>query len=186
MASFCYYDCMALIYITGNSGAGKSSVCKELGRRGYETHDTDENDISSWQHNATGKTVERPSDEKERTTKWYAEHDWNMSRLKVEKLAKLATQKLVFLCGSTSNADEMLDLFEKVFYLSVDEDTLKKRLLVRTDNDFGKAPDELQNILGWHKSLEDRYKKHEAMLLDATKPIGAVVDDIMSSLDQST
>jgi putative ribosome biogenesis GTPase RsgA len=36
---------MPLIYVTGPSGAGKSTVCNELLRRGYEAHDTDENEL---------------------------------------------------------------------------------------------------------------------------------------------
>lgn len=174
---------MPLVYITGNSGAGKSAVRKELQLRGYEAHDTDENDISAWQNKRTGNIVERPLNEEDRTNAWYAEHDWNMSRSKINDLAKLADDKPVFLCGSTSNADDMLEFFDKVYYLSVDRDTLKKRLTSRTSNDFGKAPDELKNILGWHMSLEERYKNYGAQLVDATQPIKSVVDEILSTLD---
>jgi dephospho-CoA kinase len=174
---------MPLVYITGNSGAGKSAVRKELILRGYEAHDTDENDISSWQNKYTGNIVERPLIETDRTNAWYSEHDWNMSRNKIDNLAKQANDKLIFLCGSTSNADEMLGFFNKVYYLSVDKDTLKERLTSRTSNDFGKAPDELNNILGWHMSLEERYKNHGAHLIDATQPINSIVDEILSTLD---
>lgn len=174
---------MPLIYLTGNSGAGKSTIRKELSRRGYEAHDTDENDVSSWQNKLTGKTVERPEFEADRTKEWYDKHDWNMSREKVENLQDVAKDKIVFLCGSTSNADEMIDLFDKVYYLSIDQDTLKKRLLTRTDNDFGKAPDELANITGWHDSLEARYRGHGAEMLDASKSVKEVVDLILESLD---
>jgi len=174
---------MPLVYITGNSGAGKSAVRKELQLRGYEAHDTDENNISSWQNKYTGNIVERPLDKADRTNVWYSEHDWNMSCNKIENLAMQANDKLIFLCGSTSNADEMLNFFDKVYYLSVDEVTLKERLTRRTSNDFGKAPDELKNILGWHMSLEERYKNYGAQLVDATQPIKSVVDEIFSTLD---
>ena len=66
---------MPLVYITGNSGAGKSAVRKELQLRGYEAHDTDENNISSWQNKYTGNIVERPLDKADRTNVWYSEHD---------------------------------------------------------------------------------------------------------------
>lgn len=174
---------MPLVYITGNSGAGKSAVRKELQKRGYEAHDTDENDISSWQNKQTGNIVERPSKEVDRTNDWYSQHDWNMARSKIDNLARIARDRLIFLCGSTSNADEMLDLFDRVYYLSIDENTLKDRLRSRTDNDFGKAPDELNNILSWHKSLEERFKDHGAYLLDAAQPLTKVVDEILSTLD---
>lgn len=174
---------MALIYITGNSGVGKSSVRRELQKRGYEAHDTDENGISSWYHKATGEATERPIDEVDRTNEWYEQHDWNMSRQRIEELTAQAKEKTIFLCGATSNADEMLDLFHQVIYLTVDEVMLQNRLTNRTDNDFGKAPDELSNILGWHRWLEDSYRDKGATMIDAARPLPEVVDDIENSLE---
>ena len=91
---------MSLIYITGNSGAGKSSIRKELQRRGYEAHDTDDDGITAWVHKATNKLAERPENESDRTKEWYDQHEWKMSRQKVEEFAASAKDKLIFLCGS--------------------------------------------------------------------------------------
>ncbi len=171
---------MSLIYITGNSGAGKSSVRKELQRRGYEAHDTDDNDITTWAHKATGSLVERPEDESGRTKEWYNQHEWKMSRQKVEEFAERAKDKSVFLCGSPSNADDMLDLYDQVVCLVLDKDTLQRRIASRTDHDFGKAPDELKSILGWHDIFQDRYKDNGAVIIDATQPLEQVVDEILT------
>ena len=171
---------MPLIYITGNSGAGKSSIRKELQRRGYEAHDTDDDGITAWVHKATNKLVERPENESARTKEWYDQHEWKMSRQKVEEFAASAKDKLIFLCGSPSNADDMLDLYDKVVCLVVDKDTLKNRIASRTDHDFGKAPDELESILGWHDAFQDRYKDQGAVMIDATQSLEAVVNEILS------
>jgi len=173
---------MSLIYITGNSGAGKSSVRNELQKRGYEAHDTDEGGITSWRHKVTDEAVIRPTDTKDRTKEWYEEHDWKMSRPKVQELASKAKNKTIFLCGSTSNAGEMLDLFGKIIFLEINKDTLRTRLINRTDNDFGKAPDELDNILGWHKSFEDEYRLYGATMVDAARPLSVVVDNIVEAI----
>jgi len=170
---------MPLIYITGNSGAGKSSVRKELQHRGYEAHDTDDDGITTWIHTATGRSTERPEDESDRTKDWYDQHEWKMSRQKVEEFAKRAKSKLIFLCGSPSNADDMLDLYDKVVCLVVDRETLKDRIASRTDHDFGKAPDELKSILGWHDSFQDRYKDYGAVMVNAAQPLNKVVDEIL-------
>jgi len=177
---------MSLIYITGNSGVGKSSVRNELQKLGYETHDTDEDGITSWRHKISGKLATRPTNVSDRTNVWYEQHDWVMFRHRIEGLAKRATNKTIFLCGSTSNADEMFDLFGRVIYLTVDENTLRKRLTGRTNNDFGKVPDELSNILGWHDWLEEKYRNHGATMVDASRPLQDVIEDIVSSLKQST
>jgi adenylate kinase family enzyme len=176
---------MPLIYITGNSGAGKSSVRRELQRRGYEAHDTDDDDITAWVHKATGKLVEQPEDESDRTKGWYDQHEWKMSRQRVEEFAKHAKDKPVFLCGSPTNADDMLDLYDQVVCLVVDEETLQRRIASRTDHDFGKAPDELESILGWHDSFQERYREHGAVMIDATQPIEKVVDEILTYLGAS-
>ncbi len=172
---------MSLIYITGNSGAGKSSVRNELQRRGYEAYDTDDG-LTAWHHKTTNKVVERPTNEKDRTKEWYEAHDWKMSIEKVKELATKAKNKPIFLCGSPSNADEMLDLYDIVICLTVDKDTLQKRINSRTDNDFGKAPDELKNILGWHEAFQNRYRGYEAIMIDANRPLHEVVDDILKNI----
>jgi hypothetical protein len=99
-------------------------------------------------------------------------------RNKVEEIAARAKNKTIFLCGVASNDAEMFDLFDKMVCLTIDEDTLRQRIRDRTDNDFGKAPDELHNILGWHKSAEEKYQLAGASMIKASKPLKDVVDDL--------
>lgn len=106
-----------------------------------------------------------------------------MSRERVEQLAAQAKDKPVFLCGSPSNADDMLDLYDKIICLVVDKDTLKARIASRTDHDFGKAPDELTSILGWHDAFQERYKKLGATMIDATKSLNEITDEIQTSIE---
>lgn len=176
---------MPLIYITGNSGAGKSSVQKELKRRGYEAYDTDENGISSWQNKATGEFVSLPASEADRTKAWHEAYAWMMSRQKVEELAAKAKQRTIFLCGSPFNADDMLDLYDKVICLTVDQETLKQRIANRTYHDFGKAPDELSNILGWHDSFQTRYRNMNAVMIDVAKSLKEVVDEVLQNANNA-
>lgn len=44
---------MPLIYITGVSGTGKSTVWAELKNRGIEAYDVDEDGLARWQNNKT-------------------------------------------------------------------------------------------------------------------------------------
>lgn len=97
-----------------------------------------------------------------------------MLRSKVEELAKQAQDKTIFLCGVTGNENDMKELFTKMIDLVIDEDTLKRRLATRTSNKFGKAPHELELVLGWHKSINPR-----ELSIDATQPLNKVVGDIL-------
>lgn len=172
---------MSLFLIGGTAGTGKSQVCHVLKERGYETYDTDDDGLARWQHNQTGyihpKSSVKPH---QRTAEFLAEHSWNVPREYVEELARQAANKHIFLCGSLANEDELHDLFEKVFALYVDDETLKHRLATRTTNDWGKQPHELQQTLEDHRGA---YKKHEQrgdIIIDATRPLEDVADDIIA------
>lgn len=175
---------MSLIYITGISGSGKSEVRKELIKRGYEAHGTDEDGIAAFYDNSTGEVDnENASDPNHRTPEWRASHTWKVQRDEVEKLAEKAKDKPVFLCGVVANDNEVWDLFSKVFALVVDEDTLMHRITNRTENNFGQNPHELALIADWQKTAEDDYRKFGASIIDATQPLEQVVDQIVGIIE---
>ncbi len=170
---------MPLIYITGPSGAGKSTVRKELQKRGFEAHDTDEDNMSAWYNIETGEKVQRP-DPPERPTDWYNHHAYRMSSERVRALAERAKDKLVFLCGIPANDLELAGYYDKVICLVIDEETMKQRIASRDTNTFGKSPDELKLMLYWHGKMLERYEKFGATMIDASKPLDEVVDEIIT------
>lgn len=170
---------MSLIYITGISGSGKSTVCKELKRRGYEAHDADSEGFNGWCNKETGKAAERYDKDKVDAKEWYKKNSWNTSRAKVERLTKSAGNKLVFLCGVSANEETVWDLFTKVICLSVDKATLRNRITTRTTNEFGKEPYEFEIVLEWYKTYSGDYLKKGALLVDANRPLNQVVDEIL-------
>jgi len=175
-----------LIYITGISGVGKSTLRDELVGRGYEAHDIDAEGMTAWYDKETGQMAEKPQWADERTEEWYAAHEWKVSVPRVESLARQAQDKLIFLCGTTANDNEMWALFTHVISLTIDEETLKKRLTTRTSHDFGKAPAELKNILSWHKYSEEANRGYGAIMIDASPPSSVVADEILRAIGISS
>lgn len=169
---------MSLIYVTGIETAGKTSSCNELQRRSYEAHDIDKG-IAHYYNKVTGKQSEWLGSVEARTKKWHDENDYLMDRKKVEQFREAAKDKLIFLCGTTQNDDVVLDLFDKVIYLYLDEATLRQRMNSRNSGEFGFAPHEQKAVLGWHKSSEEAYRKRGATMIDATQPLDVVVDGII-------
>lgn len=167
---------MPLILVTGISGAGKSTVCQELKSRGYEAYDSDEDNISAWCDNETGEKVTAS----ERTPAFRARHSWKMTRARVEDLAGRAKNHPVFLCGVATNENEVWDLFCKVIALTVDENTLRQRIFHRSTNDFGKAVHEWNEILAWQRNTEAAYRQFGHIIIDATRPLSQVVDEVLS------
>jgi hypothetical protein len=145
---------MALIFVTGISGAGKSAVRDELGRRGAQAYDTDEHAIAQWTNKVTGEITPLLADA-HRTPQFLAQNDRRADPERVRQLAKEGEEQRVFLCGSIGNEDEVRPFFEKVFLLSIDEATMRHRLLARTAHDFGTKPHELELMLAWNEAIDE-------------------------------
>src|SRR5476649_2076776 len=101
--------------VEGLSGAGKSSVYEELIRRGYKAISTD------------------------RAWKYYDNSMWN--RQKAVSELESPEPEVLFVCGSSPNRDSFLPYFTAIFNLRIDDDTMRRRLQERTNNDFGKQPE---------------------------------------------
>jgi len=152
--------------IEGVSGTGKSSVCRELRRRGYAAVDGD-NELAYQGDPQTG----------EKTAGFGHEHHiWDVE--KVRRLAANEDDEATFFCGGSRNFKQFIDLFDEIFILDVDAETLNERLDNRPDNDTGKSKSERELILGLHATKED--VPSSGILLDATQPLASVVDEILS------
>jgi hypothetical protein len=84
--------------------------------------------------------------------------------------------EVLFVCGSSRNRDDFLPYFTKVFNLRIDDDTMRRRVQERTNNDFGKQPEELELMLRLNRRGE---KPAGAIDVDATQPLHQVVDELL-------
>jgi hypothetical protein len=141
--------------VEGLSGAGKSSVYEELIRRGYKAISTDR----AWKYRADPDA---------------AHSMWHEQRAVGE--LESPEPDVLFVCGSSGNRDRFLPYFTKVFNLRIDDDTMRRRLQERTNNDYGKEPEEVALMLGLNRSDE---KPAGAIDVDATQPLDRVVDEVL-------
>jgi hypothetical protein len=141
--------------VEGLSGAGKSSVYEELIQRGYKAISTDRawKCHSMWDEQKAVSELENPEPE------------------------------VLFVCGSSRNRDRFLPYFTKIFNLRIDDDTMRRRLQERTNNEFGKQPEEVELMLRLNRSNE---KPAGAMDVDATQPLDQVVDELLRLANCST
>ena len=84
--------------------------------------------------------------------------------------------EVLFVCGSSRNRDHFLSYFTKIFNLRIDDDTMRRRLQERTNNEFGKQPEEVELMLKLNRSDE---KPARAIDVDATQPLNQVVDQLL-------
>jgi dephospho-CoA kinase len=171
---------MSLYFITGIAGAGKSAVASELKAKGYEAYDTDDDGFAQWRNNNTGYIHPKSSVKPEaRTEVFLKNHSWIVPIDKINDLAKRAEHKDIFLCGVAYNESEFWHLCKDVFVLTLDDETLKKRLATRTGNDWGKQPQELQHTLELQQKTNKTYQEAGHTIVDATLPIERVVNSIL-------
>ena len=175
---------MSLIFVTGISGSGKSTVREELVRRGFEAYDTDEHEIAQWRHRVSGEITPLVA-EAHRTPEFIAENDWRADPERLRVLWRDAVSRTIFVCGSVGNDDEVLPFFEKVFVLSIDEATMRHRLETRTTHDFGTRPHELELLLAWRHAIDEHYLRLGAIIVDGSRPPPLIVDEILRELAAS-
>jgi len=75
----------------------------------------------------------------------------------------------------------VLDLFDTVIYLYLDEATLRQRMAGRHAGQFAFAPHEQQAILGWRQSSEATYRSSGAVMIDAALPVEVVVSSVLKA-----
>jgi len=172
---------MALAWVTGVSGSGKSSVCEVLKLQGRAAYDGDWDGYSRWVDRRTGDSVLVPPT---RTPEgWLDRFGWKVRPEAVEALAADVAGRTGYLCGGFENEDEVLHLFDRIVCLVIDETTLRRRLSTRTTNDFGKHPEELQAAVHHRLEVQDRCRARGAALIDATARLEVVVDRVVTAVE---
>jgi gluconate kinase len=151
--------------VEGVSGTGKTSVCQELRRRGYHAINGDR-ELAYQGDPATGEPTDTAS---------HHHHIWDVDR--VRALAADDQQPVTFFCGGSRNWSKFVDLFDEVFVLDIDLDTLHQRLDQRPQDEWGSKPSERELIVRLHRSKED--VPVAGVVIDATRPLPDVVDEIL-------
>lgn len=162
--------------IAGVSGSGKTSVCAELQRRGYHTVHGDR-ELAYQGDPETGTPINDPTREHSATF-IYAHHIWHVDT--VQALVANRDEALTFFRGSARNAPTFIDLFDGVFLLEVDADTMNRRIDERVaidPTDWGGTQAERDVIARMYQANEDKPKN--GIVIDATAPLPRVVDEIL-------
>ncbi|PSM44674.1 hypothetical protein C6Y14_00565 [Streptomyces dioscori] len=175
---------MALVWVTGNSGAGKSTVGGVLRARGHVALDADEDGFSRWIDRATGEVVVDPPDPV--PAGWLDRYRWAILRERVEALVEESRCRVAFLCGSAENEADVRDLFDRTVCLVIDEDTLRHRLATRTTNTFGRHPEELAAALKWNPLMRSLHESRGATVIDASRPLAEVVGRVLDAAQELT
>ena len=152
--------------IDGRSGTGKTTVCNELQRRGYQAIHGDR-ELRGEPETGEGRAPER-----------HLPPRWDVA--KVKALVADQEEAITFFCGGCRNSSEFIDLLDGVFVLEVEDlATVMRRIDARVlvdASDWGGRREERDIIMRLHQTKEG---VAEGCAVDATAPVQCVVDDIL-------
>ena len=113
------------------------------------------------------------------TALWMSKHQiWDVE--KVQAFVANQEEAVTFFCGGSRNFTKFIDLFDGVFVLEVDLDTMNRRIDQRValdPSDFGGKPEERELAVRLHQTKEEIPKN--GIIIDATAPLARVVDEIL-------
>jgi len=141
---------MVRILVTGMSGTGKSTVLRELRRRGHLTVDTDYN---AWE---------------------LPDGSWDESRMDM----LLAQYADVIVSGTVENQGRFYDRFEHVVLLSAPATVILDRVRRRNNNPYGKTADQQDEILKYLRNVEPLLRRGATLELDGRRPVAELADVI--------
>jgi dephospho-CoA kinase len=158
------------ILLTGMSGAGKSTLIGELAARGYKAVDADCDEFSEW--------VECSDDPSVAGSPVEANRDWVWRADRIQALLSTADADVLFLSGCASNMGQFLSQFDHIVLLSAPADVIIERLKTRTNNPYGKHPDEVARVLALQETVEPLLRRAAGYEIDTS----ARLDDVVASL----
>ena len=156
--------------IDGVSCAGKTTVCSELQRRGYHAIHGDR-ELAYWGDLKTGESVDGSAD---------AHRAWIWDIEKVRALVADQNPAATFFCGGSRNSNRFIGLFDAVFVLEIDLETLNRRLAARPEDEWGGTASEGEAFARLQYETKEGLPGN-AIKIDATAPLSSVVDTILEN-----
>jgi len=154
--------------IEGASCTGKTTVCQELQRRGYQAINGD-TELAYQGDPETGAP---------RAGRTHEHHIWRVETVKA--LVANGEEPVTFFCGGSRNFSAFIHWFDLVFVLDIDEGTLIQRLDRRPADEWGTTSAERELIVRLHRTRDG---VPDGVLIDATRPVTCVVDEILRQAD---
>jgi dephospho-CoA kinase len=154
------------VLITGMSGTGKSSVIKELAARGFKAVDTDWD--PRWEQ-VSGQTHDG-----------ILASDWIWREEAIQSLLEEEDAPVLFINACVPNQGKFYKQFDHVVLLTASEALTVARLTQRSNNPYGKVPQEVAEVLRNKETVEPILRRGAAVEIDTSIPLDQVVARILA------
>lgn len=165
---------MKRVLLTGMSGTGKSTVIRELATRGYKAVDADCDEFSVW----VAVSSAGPLGADTPGTPVEADRDWVWREDRIQALLSTEDADVLFLSGCAQNMGQFLPQFDHVILLSAPTQVIVARLGTRTNNSYGKDPDEVARVLDLVETVEPLLRRVAGYEIDTS----VCLDDVVATV----
>lgn len=149
---------MKRVLLTGMSGTGKSSLIAELAARGYRAVDVGD---PGW-------------------SEYGPAGDWRWREDRIQDLLSTEEGECLFLSGCAENQVKFYPRFNHIVLLSAPTEVILHRLATRTNNPYGKHPDEVAAVLGYLKTVEPLLRRTAGHEIDTRAPLDEIVATLLN------
>jgi broad-specificity NMP kinase len=163
---------MLRVLVTGMSGTGKSTLLDRLATRGYKTVETDG-------HPSLLEFVPE-TDDAGQTDGEAGEWRWHEER--IQQLLSTEDADVLFVSGTVRNQGKFYPQFDHIILLSAPVPVIVERLATRTNNPYGKDPDELAEILTYVETVEPLLRDGATLEIDTSVSMHDVVRTVLDAI----
>jgi len=156
------------VLLTGMSGTGKSTVIDALADRGYKAIDSDYGGLSI--------TVDVPDEE---LTGLGPGKDWIWHEERIQELLSTKDTDVLFVSGCAPNQGQFYPQFDHIILLTAPAEVLAKRLATRTNNPYGKDPEERTRALQLKRTVEPLLRASAGNVIDTSAPLDDVIEIVL-------
>ncbi|MCA1553857.1 MAG: AAA family ATPase [Chloroflexi bacterium] len=149
---------------------GKSSVVTELTARGYKAIDADCDEFSEWVSVTEYAEPAWSSVEADRDLVWREN--------RIEELLASVNADLLFVSGCAANMGRYFPRFNHIVRLSAPPHVIVERLAARTNNAYGKQPEQVACVLVLMETVEPLLPRAVGHEIDTS----ALLDDVVAAL----
>ncbi len=135
---------MTVLFITGLSGTGKSTLLDELKLRGYHVVDTDYGYIQE----VDGEVI--------------------LDEDKITRLLEEYRDSHLFIAGIYSNQGKFYERFDRVILLKAELEVMLDRIQNRTSNPYGKHPEEIAKVIASYRYVLPLLEARADIIIDTS------------------